>query len=308
MGVAAMALLMATSCESSDQEFSYDGETTTYFANAGYVRTLELGEDQEAGDLTDDNNHIFTIKATYAGGYGNKNNVTIDYLIDPSLCEGYKMDGAEIKYMPTEYYTVENSQISIPKGELTGGVRIHLTDAFFADPKSVEGYYVIPVKLTKATGVDKILEDKSTTFCVVKYVNPWHATYLRRGCDVVDGVKTYRHTQYMENGEVISLATKALDKVSMTITKKDAAGVAHQVPLLLTFDGDNCTISSEAAGVTASGSGKFVKKCEDMGGIQRNALYLDYSFQTAELGSVQTTDTLVVRNRGVKMDLFTPSK
>ncbi len=307
MGVAAMALLMASSCKNGNQEFSYDGETSTYFANAGFVRTLELGEDQEA-DLTNDNNHIFEIKATYAGGYDNKNNVTINYLIDPSLCEGYTMGGAEIKYMPTEYYTLENSQISIPEGQLTGGIRVHLTDAFFADPKSTESYYVIPVQLTQAFGVDKILADKSTTFCVVKYVNPWHATYLRRGCDVVNGVKTYRHTEYMEKGEVISLTTKALDKVSMIISKKDAEGKAHNVPLLLTFDGDNCTITSGATGVTASGSGKFVRQSENMGGIQRNALYLEYSFETAELGSVQTTDTLVVRNRGVKYETFTPSK
>ena len=33
---------------------------------------MELGEDQEA-DLTDDNNHIITIKANCAGGYGNNN-------------------------------------------------------------------------------------------------------------------------------------------------------------------------------------------------------------------------------------------
>lgn len=37
-----------------------------------------------------------------------------------------------------------------------------------------------------------------------------------------------------------------------------------------------------------------------MGGIQRNALYLDYKFQSDVLGKVETTDTLVVRNRGIK--------
>ena len=62
MGVAAMALLMATSCESGDKDFGYDGETAVYFSNSGCDRILELGEDQEA-DLTDDNNHIVNIKA-----------------------------------------------------------------------------------------------------------------------------------------------------------------------------------------------------------------------------------------------------
>lgn len=308
MGVAAVALMMAVSCENGDQDFPDYDKSSTYFSYQGYVRTIELGEDQEA-DLTDDNNHTFSILATYAGGYDNRGNVTVDYLVDPSISEGYKMDGQELKYMPTEYYTIENpNSFTIAKGSLTGGVKVKLTDAFFADPKSVDGTYVIPVQLTKADGVTSILEDKNYTLCVVRFVNPWHASYLRRGCDTKDGVKSYRHTQYAEKGEVISLTTKSLNQVNMTISMKDAAGKAHNVPLLLTFDGDNCTISSGATGVTASGSGKFVKKCEDMGGIQRNALYLDYNFQTAELGSVQTTDTLLVRNRGVKFQTFTPSK
>ena len=38
-----MTLLMTASCESGNKEFGYDGETAVYFANAGYVRTVELG-------------------------------------------------------------------------------------------------------------------------------------------------------------------------------------------------------------------------------------------------------------------------
>lgn len=53
--------------------------------------------------------------------------------------------------MPQEYYTIENAnQFVIAKGSLAGGPKIHLTDAFFADAKSLEANYVIPVKLTKA--------------------------------------------------------------------------------------------------------------------------------------------------------------
>ena len=87
-----MTLLMTASCESGNKEFGYDGETAVYFANAGYVRTVELGEDQEV-DLTDDNNHIINIKAYCAGGYGNNNDVTVDYISDASLCDGYKING-----------------------------------------------------------------------------------------------------------------------------------------------------------------------------------------------------------------------
>ena len=102
IGIAAMTLLMTASCESGNKEFGYDGETAVYFANAGYVRTVELGEDQEA-DLTDDNNHIINIKAYCAGGYGNNNDVTVDYISDASLCDGYKINGAAIQMMPSTY-------------------------------------------------------------------------------------------------------------------------------------------------------------------------------------------------------------
>ena len=308
LGVGAMTLMLAASCESGDKKFGYDGETSVYFANAGYERVVELGEDQEA-DLTDDNNHIINIKAFCGGGYGNSSNITVDHITDPSLCDGYTIKGSDIDVMPSSYYEIENkNQFTIASGSLMGGVKVHLTDAFFADPKSCEQGYVIPVQLVKATGVDKILEDKSMTFCRVKFVNPWHATYLRRGKDVINGTTSYRHTQYMEKGEIINVVTKGLNQAQVTVAVKDAAGVAHDVALLLSFNGDDCTITSNTEGVTASGSGKFVKKCEDMGGIQRNALYLDYKFQSDVLGKVETTDTLVVRNRGIKYAIFTPDK
>lgn len=38
-------LLGLTSCHSGDQEFPDFGSTSVYFANQGYVRTIELGED-----------------------------------------------------------------------------------------------------------------------------------------------------------------------------------------------------------------------------------------------------------------------
>lgn len=224
IGIAAMTLLMTASCESGNKEFGYDGETAVYFANAGYVRTVELGEDQEA-DLTDDNNHIINIKAYCAGGYGNNNDVTVDYISDASLCDGYKINGAAIQVMPSNYYQIENpNQFVIAKGQQLGGVRVKLKDEFFNDDKSYEQGYVIPVKLTKAQGVDKVLESKNTTFCLVKFVNPWTATYLRKGKDVSNGKESHRAYPYIEKAEVIKVVTKGLYKAQMTVDVKDASG------------------------------------------------------------------------------------
>lgn len=308
IGIAAMTLLMTASCESGNKEFGYDGETAVYFANAGYVRTVELGEDQEA-DLTDDNNHIITIKANCAGGYGNNNDVTVDYISDASLCDGYKINGAAIQVMPSNYYQIENpNQFVIAKGQQLGGVRVKLTDAFFNDDKSYEQGYVIPVKLTKAQGVDKVLESKNTTFCLVKYVNPWAATYLRQGKDVSNGKESHRAYPYIEKAEVIKVVTKGLYKAQMTVEVKDASGISHPVNVLMTFNGDDCTISSNTDGVEVSGSGKFVKKDQLMGEFKRNTLYLNYNVKSADLGTIETTDTMVVRNRGIEFKTFVPKK
>ena len=40
LGVGAIALMLAASCESGDKKFGYDGETSVYFANAGYELSL----------------------------------------------------------------------------------------------------------------------------------------------------------------------------------------------------------------------------------------------------------------------------
>ncbi len=315
LGFATLAMLATTSCESGNQEFPYEGETSVYFSKPSYVRTVELGEDQEV-DLTEDNLHNINILAFCGGGYTNGNNVTVDYVIDPSLVEGKVMvigdKEKSMTVMPQEYYTIENAnQFVIAKGNLSGGPRIHLTDAFFADPKSLEANYVIPVKLTSVTGVDKILEDQNYTVCAVKFVNPWHATYLRRGKDQItyaDGTSAdnVRHTEYMEDGELLEVTTAGLKQAKTVIGVKDKSGVTHNVTVLLNFDDENnCTLTTSDSNAEVTGTGKFVKACENMGGIKRNALYLDYTVKANGVATIATKDTMVVRNRGIVGEFFT---
>jgi hypothetical protein len=180
----------------------------------------------------------------------------------------------------------------------------------------VKNTYVIPLRITNVEGADSILKGQDFVLCAVKYVNPWHADYLRHGVDEIttaaEKVTVVRHNQYVENDEVIKLATKAFNQVVMTVNMKDNAGKNVPCQLLLTFDNDNkCTISALTAGFTAQGTGSFVKNGEknSMGGKDRNALYLNYTLASESLAKSQTTtDTLVVRNRGIKQEYFTVSK
>lgn len=315
------------SCENEDWEFPDYDYQTVYFANQYPVRTITLGED--IYDTSLDNEWKCMIMATTGGVYETKANVTIDIEVDNAMCAGFEFpNGNDILAMPDSYYTLSSNQIVIPNGQLTGGVEVQLTDAFFADPLALRNNYVIPVRMTNVQNADSILSGKAASdaarrgvagdwtvapkdyvFYAVKYINPWHGYYLRRGVDDITGdvnTKVVRHEQYVEDDEVNMLSTRSLNNLEFPLVFKDAGGNNIDCTLLLSFDEEgNCTVSSED--FIATGSGKFVSKGEKMswGDKDRDALYLSYQIN---LGTIQvsTTDTLVMRNRGVAMELFNP--
>ena len=177
-------LLGLASCQSGDQEFPDYGSTSVYFSNQGYVRTIELGEDLEV-DLTNDNNHEFSLNAAMGGGYGNKRDIKVSFAVDPTLLDSKSFDdGTPMTLLPSDYYQLESNTMVIPSGKIQGGVKVKLTDAFFADPLATTRHYVLPVRITNVEGADSVLESKNYVLCAVKFVNPWQATYLRRGVDV----------------------------------------------------------------------------------------------------------------------------
>ncbi len=119
-------LLGLTSCHSGDQEFPDFGSTSVYFANQGYV--LEV-------DLTNDNNHEFSLNAAMGGGYGNKRDIKVSFAVDPTLLDNKTFDdGTPMTLLPSDYYQLESNEMVIPSGKIQGGVKVKLTDAFFADP------------------------------------------------------------------------------------------------------------------------------------------------------------------------------
>ena len=78
--------------------------------------------------------------------------------------------------------------------------------------------------------------------------------------------------------------------------------------LVLTFDGDDITVSSATEGVTASGTGKYVKDGEKMawGNKDRDGIYLEYN---VDFGPKQYAirDTLVSRSREMIIETFSPT-
>jgi hypothetical protein len=172
----------------------------------------------------------------------------------------------------------------------------------------------------------------------VKYINPWHSNYLIRGEDqvTVNGVAStvIRHQPSVETDEVRALSTLSLQDIKFPQGYKSYSGLNLNLALKLSFSEDQkCTVAPMTAAyqvndsvrvynISASGNGAFVKKGEKQswGNKDRDALYVDYDVSYAvetkypkaglpdriDEVTYATTDTLVVRDRGVKVEVLTP--
>ncbi|WP_320168067.1 DUF5627 domain-containing protein [Mangrovibacterium marinum] len=324
--------LLVTSCHNQEFDFPDYDYSSVYFAYQYPVRTIVLGEDRTA-DNTLDNEHKCKIYATMGGVYSNDNSIAIDIAVDNSLCNNLYFDedfASPVTAMPSNYFSMAADQIVLDK-TLTDGVEIQLTDAFFADPDALTNTYVIPLRMTSVANADSILsgQPKSATansvnpadwdvlpkdyvlYCV-KFINPWHGYYLRRGVDqITEGASSttnVRHETYVEDDEVCEMTTASLTTVEYPVSVVNTSNVAETCTLLLTFNGNGCTVSTNDEGFTASGSGSYVVNGEknSWGNTDRSAIYLDYTIDM-DGKTYATKDTLVARNRGVVLETFSPS-
>jgi len=258
--------------------------------------------------------------------------------------------------MPTSYYKLGSNSIPY-NGDVRGYVEVQLTDAFFQDEKSIENTYVIPLVMKSITGIDHILTGtpregltpvrtnssewevlpKDYVLYCVKYMNPWQARYIRRGVDRVteNEVTTenirkdfslinsdpnrYTENPVNANDEVCSLTTKNMKQVIFPVSFKRGNGNASvSCNLILTFEGNKCTISTDDEGVVATGSGEYIEKGTEqsaykdyqwgnMNGelVQRDILRLSYdvNFNDGAI-KVSTADTLVVQTRESNQKVF----
>lgn len=331
LGIAVVSTVLV-SCNNQDIEFSDFDYQTVYFAKQYPIRTLELGEDENV-DLTLDNQRKVKIMATMGGVYANRQNRIIDIQLAENLCDNLYFEGGITKVvpMPKEYYKLASNQIVIPSGSIMGGVEVQLTDAFFEDEHSLSNNYVIPLVMTQVEGADSILSGNPMTEnpdrCVssdwniapkdfvlygIKYVNPWHGKYLRRGIDLItdNGTTTSleRHETYVEDDEIVGVTTKGLQVSELPLTVKDNVGNDLPLSLTLNFGKDSkCVISGNTETYEVTGTGKFVSKGEknSMGGKDRDAIYLEYQINFKERNlSYVTKDTLVLQTRNIAPETF----
>jgi len=319
-------------CENFNQDFPDYKFNAVYFPYQYPVRTLVLGDD--IYDNTNDNNHMFLISAAIGGIYENTRNRELNIALVESLCDDVMFDGTTdiIRLMPSSYYTLSsNSSLIIPTDKFNGSIEVHLTDAFFNDPLAIGLNYVIPLKITGTADADSVLSGKTSkatpdpreagdwdilpkdfTMFAVKFINPYHGNYLHRGTTVTKDVATnavvgtqVQHQKYVVDDEVWNVVTSGKNQVmySGNLRSTQLSG-ALSMYLNFTDDG-NCTVTDAGSSYAVSGTGKFVKDGDEWGDKKRNVIHLAYT-ATDGVNSLTATDTLVVRDRGITLETYSP--
>ena len=350
--------LTYTSCYNADREFpDYEGGTTAYFAYQYPVRTLVLGNDIYDNTLDNAHKcQIWsTMGGAYSGRDAYVDIVVDPTLCDNLYFIDEGGNAADpVLPMPTDYYKLASNVIPY-NGEPRGYVEVQFTDAFFNDPKAISNTYVIPLLMKSVRGIDHILTGtpregltpsrtntddwevlaKDYVLYCVKNMNPWQAKYIRRGVDNVTekgntttvvrrdmtlvntDLEHYKENPVNQNDEVCSITTKNMTQANFNVSFK-TSGASISCNLILTFNGNQCTISTDDKNVTATGSGEFIAKGTEKSEykdyqwgsnngepVQRDILRLAYDvkFNDKDI-QVSTADTLVVQTRESNQRVF----
>lgn len=274
------------SCKSQDIDYPDYDEQTVYFAYQTPIRTMVMGVD-DLGSTADNDTKACKIYATMGGSY-NGRKVKVDVAVDESLCNNLYFDLGctdPILAMPSSYYQLSGSTIDY-NGDIKGALDVQLTDAFFNDPKSYEGKYVIPVVMKSQTGVDRILAGeynpgitsgsrfdgdawfvapKDYVLYCVRYISKYEGYYLPKGTvttvyNGANSTKTYPDVawEYISNDDALFFDTKGVNTVVLPVQALASKVVdgetltrTYKTEAILTFSGDNCTVSCSGTGTYA---------------------------------------------------------
>ena len=350
--------LTFASCYNADREFpDYEGGTTAYFAYQFPVRTLILGNDIYDNTLDNEHKcRIWATMGGAYGGRNASVDIRVDESLCDNLyfLDANGNVAEPVRPLPTDCYKLLASKIDY-NGDQRGYVEVQFTDEFFKKEHAIDNYYVIPLVMSNPQGIDHILTGtpfeganpsrtntvewsilaKDYVIYCVKYKNPWDAKYIRRGVDNVseNGTTTqvvrkdfslvntdvdhYTENPVNANDEVCSITTKNMTQAIFPVSFK-TSGASINCNLLLTFSGNQCTVSTDDENVTVTGSGEFIAKGTEMAQykdyqwgsmngkpVQRDILRLAYNVEFNDKNiQVSTTDTLVVQTRESNQKVF----
>lgn len=310
---AGVILVGFASCKNDDVKYPDYDEQTVYFAYQTPIRTIVLGTDDN-GSTEDNDTRSCKIYSTMGGSYNGKK-IKVDVDVDNSLCDNLYFDincTDPVLPMPASYYQVGNTTIDY-NGEMKGSMAVQLTDAFFADPKSYQAKYVIPVVMKTQTGATRILTGeynpgitsgsrfdgdawfvapKDYVLYCVRYISKFEGYYLPMGTETTtfggqSKPTTHKYSDWekVPTGEILYFKTCGENTVSLELSVP-AGDKTYTATALLTFSGNNCTVTSATEGVQIFGNGTYAENSPVYNWTEkdRNGLKLQIS---ADWGDVQ---------------------
>jgi len=146
-------------------------------------------------------------------------------------------------------------------------------------------------------------------------------TIVRKDFSLINtDLEHYTENPVNQNDEVCGISTKNMTQAIFPVSFK-TSGASISCKLILTFNGNNCTISTDDPDVTVTGTGEFIEKgtarpeykdyqwgSNNGQPVQRDILRLAYNvnFEKSDI-QVSTNDTLVVQTReSNKKEFFSP--
>lgn len=199
---------------------------------------------------------------------GGKRAVDMDdwakFVIDESLVEG---TGKTL--LPSSYYQLGDGEyMRVRKDNLpVADVKVTLTEAFFADPHSLENYYVLPFRMTE-NSIGAIREGGEYTIPVFKYISNYAGTYYRMGSVTeldesgasVGSAIHFGDTWDITTSPVVTFKTNAPHVVVCPGLGKEAESVGS---LVLTIEGTSVSADGLAGKASITGfSGTYRKEGE----------------------------------------------
>lgn len=332
-------LFIAVSCNSDEFKYKDYDKQAVFFPFQYPFRTLSLGND--AIDNSMDRAWKFNIGVNIGGIWKeNKNEWTVNVAVDESLVADnlYNADDQKIEVMPESYYEIAPlDNIKIEKGSLVGLMTVQLNEKFFNDPKSIDNIYVIPLRIV-STDADEIVygkpsvdnpnihnpldwnsgaRDKSYTLFGVKYVNPYHGKFLRRGKievkspqgDLIETIVI--RTSEPERNQVVNLVTESMDEVLVNYAGNDNS--ASQMRLIVDPEDNSVEVAPvEGSAYQVSGTGEWEYNGDSWGvnldGTPkvRDVFRLAYEYTDADGNTCSVRDTVVFRDRQIIFENVDP--
>jgi uncharacterized protein DUF1735 len=277
------AILTLSSCQYDDYDVKFV-YTSVYFANQEYNRNIVVGEGLE-----------LKTGVQFGGLINNPTERIVKYVIDPGLVPVGKT------ILPVNYYTLGNpTDIIIPAGVAQGYLTITFDSlAFLADPVSLTGEYVLPLRITDAVSIDSINEVKDYNVMSISYWAKQHGYYYYHGTSVKSQASVEISSEHYESlsnetdgvRELKTVGATELQMMSALKGPDPSIGVYSLIVDVPTKGGGAVSITSAAESVevvTPNGTSSYDEASK--------TFILNYAYSSAGFDYV-VADTLTFRNR-----------